>query len=74
VLSEHLCQGWLEGYLLTGRHGLFTCYEHAAVGAPLPAQPRLHSPAIRAAARATTSRSPAKCATCWVADRTTLLS
>jgi xylulose-5-phosphate/fructose-6-phosphate phosphoketolase len=27
VLSEHLCQGWLEGYLLTGRHGLFTCYE-----------------------------------------------
>ncbi len=27
VLSEHLCQGWLEGYLLTGRHGLFDCYE-----------------------------------------------
>jgi xylulose-5-phosphate/fructose-6-phosphate phosphoketolase len=27
VLSEHLCQGWLEGYLLTGRHGMFTCYE-----------------------------------------------
>ena len=27
VLSEHLCEGWLEGYLLTGRHGLFTCYE-----------------------------------------------
>jgi xylulose-5-phosphate/fructose-6-phosphate phosphoketolase len=27
VLSEHLCQGWLEGYLLSGRHGLFTCYE-----------------------------------------------
>ena len=27
VLSEHLCQGWLEGYLLTGRHGLFTSYE-----------------------------------------------
>ena len=27
VLSEHMCQGWLEGYLLTGRHGLFTCYE-----------------------------------------------
>jgi xylulose-5-phosphate/fructose-6-phosphate phosphoketolase len=27
VLSEHLCQGWLEGYLLTGRHGLFSCYE-----------------------------------------------
>jgi xylulose-5-phosphate/fructose-6-phosphate phosphoketolase len=27
VLSEHLCQGWLEGYVLTGRHGLFPCYE-----------------------------------------------
>jgi xylulose-5-phosphate/fructose-6-phosphate phosphoketolase len=27
VLSEHLCQGWLEGYTLTGRHGLFNCYE-----------------------------------------------
>jgi xylulose-5-phosphate/fructose-6-phosphate phosphoketolase len=27
VLSEHLCQGWLEGYLLTGRHGIFGCYE-----------------------------------------------
>ena len=27
MLSEHLCQGWLEGYLLTGRHGLFNCYE-----------------------------------------------
>jgi xylulose-5-phosphate/fructose-6-phosphate phosphoketolase len=27
VLSEHLCQGWFEGYLLTGRHGLFNCYE-----------------------------------------------
>jgi len=27
VLSEHLCQGWLEGYLLTGRHGLISCYE-----------------------------------------------
>ena len=27
VLSEHLCQGWAEGYLLTGRHGLFNCYE-----------------------------------------------
>ena len=27
VLSEHLCQGWLEGYLLTGRHGIFSCYE-----------------------------------------------
>ncbi len=27
ILSEHMCQGWLEGYLLTGRHGLFDCYE-----------------------------------------------
>ncbi len=27
ILSEHICQGWLEGYLLTGRHGLFNCYE-----------------------------------------------
>ena len=27
VLSEHLCEGWLEGYLLTGRHGIFNCYE-----------------------------------------------
>ena len=27
MLSEHLCQGWLEGYLLTGRHGIFNCYE-----------------------------------------------
>ena len=27
VLSEHLCEGWLEGYLLTGRHGVFPCYE-----------------------------------------------
>ena len=27
MLCEHLCQGWLEGYLLTGRHGFFSCYE-----------------------------------------------
>jgi xylulose-5-phosphate/fructose-6-phosphate phosphoketolase len=27
VLSEHMCQGWVEGYLLTGRHGFFSCYE-----------------------------------------------
>jgi len=31
VLSEHLCQGWLEGYLLTGRHGIFPCYEAFAL-------------------------------------------
>ena len=27
MLSEHQCEGWLEGYLLTGRHGFFSCYE-----------------------------------------------
>lgn len=27
ILSEHMCQGWLEGYILTGRHGIFNCYE-----------------------------------------------
>src|SRR4030095_2859643 len=31
VLSEHLCQGWLEGYLLTGRHGIFATYESFAM-------------------------------------------
>ena len=31
VLSEHNCQGWLEGYLLTGRHGLFATYEAFAM-------------------------------------------
>lgn len=31
ILSEHMCQGWLEGYLLTGRHGLFPCYEAFAL-------------------------------------------
>lgn len=31
ILSEHLCQGWLEGYLLTGRHGFFPCYEAFAM-------------------------------------------
>jgi xylulose-5-phosphate/fructose-6-phosphate phosphoketolase len=31
VLSEHLCEGWLEGYLLTGRHGIFPCYEAFAI-------------------------------------------
>src|SRR5438105_15905377 len=35
MLSEHQCEGWLEGYLLTGRHGLFNCYEafiHIEIG------------------------------------------
>src|SRR5438093_13475060 len=27
MLSEHMCEGWLEGYVLTGRHGIFPCYE-----------------------------------------------
>jgi xylulose-5-phosphate/fructose-6-phosphate phosphoketolase len=36
VLSEHLCQGWLEGYLLTGRHGLFNCYEAFIPTTPRP--------------------------------------
>jgi xylulose-5-phosphate/fructose-6-phosphate phosphoketolase len=39
VLSEHLCQGWLEGYLLTGRHGFFSCYEafiHIVDSTPTP--------------------------------------
>ena len=31
VLSKHLCEGWLEGYLLTGRHGLFASYEAVAM-------------------------------------------
>ena len=31
VLSEHLCQGWLEGYVLTGRHGIFATYEAFAM-------------------------------------------
>lgn len=31
VLSEHLCEGWLEGYLLTGRHGMFVTYESFAM-------------------------------------------
>src|SRR2546430_13453135 len=39
VLSEHLCEGWLEGYLLTGRHGLFATYEaFATVAASMTAQ------------------------------------
>jgi hypothetical protein len=50
VLSEHLCQGWLEGYLLTGRHGLFNCYEAFIAGVAAGPQrvlapgPRLHRP------------------------------
>ena len=27
MLSEHCCEGWLEGYVLSGRHGIFACYE-----------------------------------------------
>jgi phosphoketolase len=37
VLSEHLCEGWLEGYLLTGQHGLYATYEaFAIVSASMP--------------------------------------
>src|SRR5207247_10505930 len=39
ILSEHNCQGWLEGYLVTGRHGLFATYEaFAMVSASMPVQ------------------------------------
>jgi xylulose-5-phosphate/fructose-6-phosphate phosphoketolase len=36
VLSEHQCQGWLEGYLLTGRHGFFSCYEGPSSTSSIP--------------------------------------
>ena len=36
VFSEHLCQGWLEGYLLTGRHGLFSCYSKRSFISSIP--------------------------------------
>ena len=39
ILSEHTCQGWLEGYLLTGRHGLFSCYEAFIAHRRLDVQP-----------------------------------
>ena len=39
ILSEHTCQGWLEGYLLTGRHGLFSCYEAFVAHRRLDGQP-----------------------------------
>ncbi len=55
VLSEHLCQGWLEGYLLTGRHGLFATYEaFAMVSASMTVQ---HAKWLEAAARPAVARS-----------------
>jgi len=35
MLSEHQCEGWIEGYLLTGRHGLFNCYEASSTSSIL---------------------------------------
>ena len=49
VLSEHLCQGWLEGYMLTGRHGLFATYEaFAMVSASMTVQ---HTKWLRSASK-----------------------
>ena len=47
VLSEHLCQGWLEGYLLTGRHGLFATYEAFAMVSASMADPARQVAAAR---------------------------
>ncbi|MCE0444778.1 hypothetical protein LT493_04220 [Streptomyces tricolor] len=59
ILSEHTCQGWLEGYLLTGRHGLFSCYEGVRPHRRLDGQPA-HQVAARhpQAALARTHRLP----------------
>ena len=52
VLSEHLCQGWLEGYTLTGRHGVFATYEaFAMVSASMADPARQVAPARAGAAR-----------------------
>jgi xylulose-5-phosphate/fructose-6-phosphate phosphoketolase len=71
VLSEHLCQGWLEGYLLTGRHGLFATYEaFAMVSASMTVQ---HAKWLEAA-RALSWREPVASlnilltSTCWRND------
>jgi len=71
VLSEHLCQGWLEGYLLTGRHGLFATYEaFAMVSASMLVQ---HAKWLDHAARLPWRRSVASLnvlltSTCWRND------
>src|SRR6202011_5396461 len=71
VLSEHLCEGWLEGYLLTGRHGLFATYEaFAMVSASMTVQ---HAKWLEAA-RALSWREPVASlnilltSTCWRND------
>jgi xylulose-5-phosphate/fructose-6-phosphate phosphoketolase len=71
VLSEHLCEGWLEGYLLTGRHGLFATYEaFAMVSASMTVQ---HAKWLEAA-RALSWRAPVAAlnvlltSTCWRND------
>ena len=71
VLSEHLCQGWLEGYLLTGRHGLFATYEaFAMVSASMTVQ---HAKWLEHAAELPWRRSVASLnvlltSTCWRND------
>jgi xylulose-5-phosphate/fructose-6-phosphate phosphoketolase len=71
VLSEHLCEGWLEGYLLTGRHGLFATYEaFAMVAASMVVQ---HSKWLEHAGRLGWRRSIASLnvlltSTCWRND------
>ena len=72
VLSEHLCEGWLEGYLLTGRHGLFATYEaFAMVSASMTVQHAKWLEAARDAA-AGARRSPSLnillTSTCWRND------
>jgi xylulose-5-phosphate/fructose-6-phosphate phosphoketolase len=71
VLSEHLCEGWLEGYLLTGRHGLFATYEaFAMVSASMTVQ---HTKWLQEAARlpwraAVASLNVLLTSTCWRND------
>ena len=72
VLSEHLCEGWLEGYLLTGRHGLFVTYEaFAMVSASMTVQ---HTKWLRGGASTCPGarRSPSLnillTSTCWRND------
>ena len=67
VLSEHLCEGWLEGYVLTGRHGVFATYEAFAMVADVDARPAHEVAATcgraavaRARGLAERARSPAR--------------
>jgi len=71
VLSEHLCQGWLEGYLLTGRHGLFATYEaFAMVSASMTVQHAKWLDGARALGwrRPTSSLNVLLTSTCWRND------